>query len=528
MQSRFNAPASTWKKRLNELPSGPRLPIKPDILTLGRPQVRRRTVNLATEEWFSLRRSARKANLTPSAALLTAYSDVLRRWSEEPMFTLNIPLFNREPLHPQVNDVVGDFTSITLLEVKEPSETATFRERARCLQSQLWRDLDHRQFSGIEVQRELARQTGYMNWTGTPVVFTSLLRSDAGSNSGNALEWLGECVFALSQTPQVWLDCIVSEVDGGLKLSWDAAELLFPEGMLDAMFTAFSEHVAGLAADDAVWAETWSDTARRLTPSDQAEKFASVNDTGVAVSHQLLHELFMDQAASFPDQPALVSSLGPITYRELDELSNRLACWLKSHGARSNALVAVVMEKGWEQVVAVLGILKAGAAYLPIDAGLPAERLQKLLNHGEVSIALTQDRHIGNIQWPEGAEALALSQEELRALPSDRPSGDIRREDLAYVIYTSGSTGEPKGVMIDHRGAVNTILDINGRFSVAAADRVLALSSLSFDLSVYDIFGTLAAGGTIIIPDAPGCGTRLIGRRSSLRKRLPCGTRCRP
>ncbi|HEY5894574.1 MAG TPA: amino acid adenylation domain-containing protein, partial [Chthoniobacterales bacterium] len=493
-----------WKKRLNELPSGPRLSIKADISTLRRPQVKRRTVSLTAEDWFSVRRFARKANLTPSAALLTAYSDVLRRWSEEPMFTLNIPLFNREPLHSQVNDVVGDFTSITLLEVKEPSETATFRERALRLQSQLWRDLDHRQFSGIEVQRELARQTGYMNWTGTPVVFTSLLWSGAGSNYANALDWLGECVFGLSQTPQVWLDCIVYEVDGGLKLSWDAAEVLFPEGMLDAMFKAFSEHVAGLAGDDAAWAEAWSDTARRLIPSDQAERFASVNDTGVAVSHQLLHELFMDQAASSPDQPALISSSGLMTYRELEELSNRLACWLKSHGARSNALVAVVMEKGWEQIVAVLGILKAGAAYLPIEAGLPAQRLQKLLRHGEVTIALTQGRHIGNIQWPEGVKALALSQEELRASPSERPSRNIRPEDLAYVIYTSGSTGEPKGVMIDHRGAVNTILDINSRFGIGKEDRVLALSSLSFDLSVYDIFGALAVGAAIVLPEAEG------------------------
>ncbi len=207
--------------------------------------------------------------------------------------------------------------------------------------------------------------------------------------------------------------------------------------------------------------------------------------------------------ASRPIKSALISGAQSFTYAELDDLSNRLACALRSHGARPNTLIAVVMEKGWEQVVAVLGILKAGAAYLPIDAGLPAERVKKLLRHGDVTIALTQNRHLGHL-WPEGVKALAVSQEELRAFPSAGPAVDIRPEDLAYVIYTSGSTGEPKGVMINHQGAVNTIQDINSRFGITKDDRVLALSSLSFDLSVYDIFGCLAAGASIVIPEAEG------------------------
>ncbi len=149
-----------WIKRLNDLPPAPRLPMKLDPSTLKRPQFRRRTATLAAADWSALRRRATKAGLTPSSALLAAYSDVLRRWSEEPALTLNLPLFNREPLHPEVNGIVGDFTSVTLLEVKESAATETFRERALRLHSQLWIDLDHRQFSGIEVQRERARQIG--------------------------------------------------------------------------------------------------------------------------------------------------------------------------------------------------------------------------------------------------------------------------------------------------------------------------------------------------------------------------------
>jgi epothilone synthetase B len=159
------------------------------------------------------------------------------------------------------------------------------------------------------------------------------------------------------------------------------------------------------------------------------------------------------------------------------------------------------MDSGWEQVAAVLGIHLAGAAYLPIDPQLPRERQHYLLAQGEVRLVLTQSWLEEKLSWPPGLERLRVDTQvgdaELAAL-----EGVQQPTDLAYVIYTSGSTGFPKGVLIDHRGAVNTVLDINRRFSVTAHDRVLALSALNFDLSVYDLFGLLAAGGAIVMPEA--------------------------
>src|SRR5258708_276281 len=173
---------------------------------------------------------------------------------------------------------------------------------------------------------------------------------------------------------------------------------------------------------------------------------------------------------------------------------------LRHLGARPNHLVAVVMEKGWEQVVGVLGVLLSGAAYLPIDPKLPQERLTFLLEHGEIEIVITQPWIEETVQWPGWLKSICV--EALDVARMDVELLDVRQspDDLAYVIYTSGSTGLPKGVMIDHRGAVNTILDINHRFGVTSEDRMLALSALNFDLSVYDIFGLLAAGGTIVMP----------------------------
>jgi len=175
---------------------------------------------------------------------------------------------------------------------------------------------------------------------------------------------------------------------------------------------------------------------------------------------------------------------------------------LLARGAQPGQLVAVLMEKGWEQIAGVMGILLAGAAYLPVDSDLPSERQRYMIENGQVKIVLTQSSLRRTGALPAEVQQLDVD----RMSPSRAPEPIARRRqtsgDLAYVIYTSGSTGVPKGVMIDHRGAVNTVLDINQRFSVGPGDRVLALSRLNFDLSVYDIFGVLAAGGTVVMPAA--------------------------
>jgi amino acid adenylation domain-containing protein len=161
------------------------------------------------------------------------------------------------------------------------------------------------------------------------------------------------------------------------------------------------------------------------------------------------------------------------------------------------------MEKGWEQVVGVLGVLHSGAAYLPLDAALPAERLAELLADGEVALAVTQAQRVAGLQWPAGVRPVvvdAAPPEGGTLAPLRCAGGKAAEGELAYVIYTSGSTGKPKGVMIEQRSVVNTIADVNERFEVGPRDRVLALSSLSFDLSVYDVFGLLAAGGCVVLP----------------------------
>ena len=220
----------------------------------------------------------------------------------------------------------------------------------------------------------------------------------------------------------------------------------------------------------------------------------------------MLHTLFLQQVAAHPDAPAVITPLRTLTYAELSARANQVGHWLRAHGARPNTLVAIVMEKGWEQIVGVFGILFSGAAYLPVDPGLPTERQHYLLSQGEVTLVLTQQKLAKTLTWPApraGTRLQFLYVDEQPLTADLIPLAPVQTpEDLAYVLYTSGTTGLPKGVAIEHRNAVNTVLDINRRFGVSGTDRVLGLSALNFDLSVYDIFGVLAAGGALVLPSA--------------------------
>ena len=493
--------AEYWRGRLPTLPRAPELPLARDPGSLAEPQFKRREMLLGRDAWRRLKERAGALGLTPSGALLAAYSEALAVWSKSAKFTVNLTLFNRLPLHAQVHELVGDFTSLMLLAV-DVSRAETFETRALRIQEQLWDDIDHRHFSGVSVLRELSRQNPDGGPATMPVVFTSVLMHDEMKAAEGTPFDSFEVVNSITQTPQVWLDNQVMEHEGELRVVWDAVEELFPAAVLSDMFDAYRRLLERLAESE----EAWREPSRRLLPGYQSEQRAEVNGTDAPVPEEMLHSLFSRQAPLRAREAAVISSARTLTYEELERLSNQTARLLREAGARPNALVAVVMEKGWEQVVAVLAVLKAGAAYLPISPEAPAERLRRLLEHGEVELALTQPKFARSVEWPERVRAFVVSEEAPAGLP-DAPhepaQGPPTRgpEDLAYVIYTSGSTGLPKGVMIDHRGAVNTVLDINRRFSVGPEDRVLALSSLSFDLSVYDIFGALAAGGAVVIPE---------------------------
>jgi pyochelin synthetase len=487
--ARHAADRDWWMARLPDLPAAPQLPLAVAPHSIARPDFIRRHDTVPAEAWRRFEAFAAKRNLTTSAALLACYAEVLGQWSRQDAFCLNLTHFHRERLHPEVDGMVGDFTSVVLVPRSAPQAGASFAERARRMQMETWQALSHRAFSGIEVIRELGRRDGGGRGTPMPVVFTSLLGLDIdalASPGGDGPPLLPEPEIVYTATPQVWFDHQAMVRQGALVFNWITIDALFPDGMVAEMFAAYRALLGRFCEDEAAW----DSPVPALLPAAQRAVRDAANATDRDIPPRLLHDGFLRRAAADPDRAALIWRDESWTYDRLTRISAAMARRLHETGVAPGSRVVLSLPRGPSQIAAVLGTLRAGAAYVPVATDIPAERLRLILEDVGAA-ALVSSR--SDVDWPVRIAPLA------DAIAGVAPDVGVDPDALAYILYTSGSTGRPKGVAIRHGAAWNTVADINDRTAMGADDRVLALSSLGFDLSVYDIFGPLAAGAAIVL-----------------------------
>ncbi|MBE8517344.1 SDR family NAD(P)-dependent oxidoreductase [Amycolatopsis sp. H6(2020)] len=233
-----------WRDRLPSLPGAPELPLTRSLAGLQRARFVRRSARVPAEAWTHVKARAAAEGLTPSVVVLAAFAQVVAQWSASGRFLMNMTLFNREPLDPQINDIVGDFTSVELLEV-DLREPRSLLETASELQERFWDDLKHNDFGGLEVLRELRRIRGG-DEPAAPVVFTSTLGM---SRPGDGSDRMWPITYGVFHTPQVFFDHQVSEENGELVLNWDTVDELFPPGMLDDMLAAYAGFVKEAGAE---------------------------------------------------------------------------------------------------------------------------------------------------------------------------------------------------------------------------------------------------------------------------------------
>jgi amino acid adenylation domain-containing protein len=241
-----------------------------------------------------------------------------------------------------------------------------------------------------------------------------------------------------------------------------------------------------------------------LTDSERHQIVVEWNDTRTDFPREsCLHELFEANVRRQPNAVALLFRDQQISYTDLNRQANRLAHHLRALGVGPEVRVAICVERSVEMVVGLLGILKAGGAYVPLDPAYPRERLAFMLEDAKVSVLVTQQRLLAALP-PQGARPVCLDtgRDVVSGGSEENASSGVSAENLAYVIYTSGSTGRPKGIALRHSGVVNNLVDLNRSFGVGPEDRILAISSPSFDMCVYEILGMLAAGGAIVMPEA--------------------------
>ncbi|MFI1914976.1 amino acid adenylation domain-containing protein [Nocardia sp. NPDC020380] len=505
-----------WGDRIGDLPDIPALPVLPES------ERRDPSASVRLHHWFDpeakarLHRAAHGHGVTPAVALATVFSEAIARWSARQRFLLNVPLFNREQLHDDVDQVVGDFTNSVLVDV-DAAERESMVSRAKRLQRELHTCAAHSVYEGLDVLRDLGRLRGAPV---TPsVVFTSGL--DLGELfSERVLRAFGEPVWIISQGPQVDLDAQVVELNGGLLVNWDIRRDALPEGVAEAMFIEFRTLLDGLVASDADWN---ADLAIALPPAQRAVR-AAVNATDLELGGpRTLHEAFFALAQRNPDRPALrwdadtsdgrvaaadsngrgtaaagrrAEAAAHSTYGELAGQALSIGRALADAGVRPGDTVAVMVPKGHKQIPAVLGVLAAGATYLPISTEQPQARRNRILERGGARVIIVD----AAIELPAQVTPLLLADalEGPRLDNAQVPSAD----SIAYVLFTSGSTGEPKGVEVSHRAAANTIDAIITHFELGADDHTIGLSALEFDLSVFDIFAPLSLGGAVVAVEA--------------------------
>jgi mycobactin phenyloxazoline synthetase len=486
-QAARDADRDWWARRIPQLPD-PAMP----------PSIGGRDSHTSTRRWHwldpatrdALFARARARGITPAMTLAAAFANALARWSTTSRFLLNVPLFGRQALHPDVDLLVGDFTSSLLLDV-DLTGADSAAARARAVQDAMRTAAAHSAYPGLSVLRDLSRHRGTQVLA--PVVFTSAL--GLGELFGaDVTTQFGKPAWIISQGPQVLLDAQVTEFDGGVLVNWDVRDGVFAPDVIDAMFAHQIDELLRLAAAD----DAWEASGPSALPEAQRAVRDAVNGRTAEPSGEALHDGFFRRAERQPDAPAVFAGSGDLTYAQLRDQALAVAAALRAAGIGDGDTIAVTGPKAAEQVPALLGILAAGGVYLPVGVDQPRDRAERILQTGGASLALVCGGQRPSLPVP----ALVVA-EVLRDAPAFAEIRPARTDpaELAYVLFTSGSTGEPKGVEMTHDGAMNTVEFLSRHFEIGPADRCLALSTLECDMSVLDIFATLRAGGAIVMVD---------------------------
>ena len=243
-----------------------------------------------------------------------------------------------------------------------------------------------------------------------------------------------------------------------------------------------------------------------LSPTERQQLLVEWNQTRMPLPNCSIHALFEQQVERTPDATALVFEDQHFTYQELNQQANQLAHYLRSLGIGSETLVGICLERSPLMLIALLAILKAGATYVPLDPSFPAERLRFMMQDSQIALIVAQttlsDQLTSTVEEQSHQPqilCLDTASEHLSQKPQSNPTVQVDASNLAYLIYTSGSTGKPKGVMIEHRSVVNFLLSLQHHLHLTAQDRLLAVTTLSFDIAVLELLLPLTVGAQVAI-----------------------------
>ena len=444
---------------------------------------------LSPEVSEALKELSQREGVTLFMTLLAAFQTLLHRYSGQREIVVGTDVANRN--YAETETLIGFFVNQLVLRVDMGGEP-TFVELLRrvkevCLGAYAHQDVPFEKLvEELQPERDLSR---------SPLFQVKLVLQNTPRESlklgGLQLGTVGVDTVTARFDLTVLLDDIGDELVGVVVYSAE----LFERARMERLLRHFEVLLQGIVtnAEQRLW---------ELPLLDEAEWEQIVRgwnetrgDDGAMVP---VPELFAAQAARQPQAVALVCGAERLSYGELNERANQLAHYLRKQGVGPEVVVGMCVERSVEMVVALLGIMKAGGAYLPLDPEYPSQRLQYMLADAQVGLVLTTERLLEQlpVHWgctivlEEEAEAIARES-------SENPAAMIEAENLAYVIYTSGTTGQPKGVMVTHGGLRNLAAAQVESFGIAGSARVLQFASLNFDASIFELCLALCQGAAL-------------------------------
>ena len=480
-----------WKAQLEGAPTLLSLPTdrpRPAVQSYAGDQL---AWTLAPDAEHALRTLSQRHGTTLFMTALAAWSIVLSRWSGQGEVVIGTPVANRQ--RSELEPLLGFFVNTLALRIRlddAPTvEALLARIKPQLIDAYAHQDLPFEQLvEALQPPRNLSHSP----------VFQVMLTMNNTPEAALDLPGLRVEVLELERTT-AHFDVILSlqETEGSLVGNLSYASDLFERGTIERMAQHFMQVLRGMSAD-------MHRPIDRLPLLDSHERqqlltrFSASTETPAA-SSTLIHTLFEQQARRTPDAIALRYEDHSLTYAQLNAQANRLAHALIDRGVKPDDRVALGMERSLAMVIGILGILKAGAGYVPLDPSYPAERLAYLLEDSAPALLLTQASLQG--QWPGNVPVLHVDDPSVHATqPTHNPQVDgLTARHLAYVIYTSGTTGQPKGVMIEHAQVARLFATTDAMFRFGADDVWTLFHSCAFDFSVWELWGALAYGGRLVI-----------------------------
>jgi natural product biosynthesis luciferase-like monooxygenase protein/thioester reductase-like protein len=487
---RLDAERVYWRSRMEGAP--PMLPLPADHLRPARPSYRgaAEPVLLPTEIAAGLRTLGREEGASLFMTLLALYAGLLHRYTGEADVVIGTPTANRR--RPEFEHTVGLFTQTLAIRAR-PDGTRPFREFLRQVRDDVLDDFSHqdlpfeRLVEELNPERDLSRHPVFQVMLGL-----HNMPDPAVPTGGLRVEFLD----VETASSRYDLELALAERSGQLQGRLEYSTDLFDQATARRMAAHFSRLATSVIQDP----DQPLGRLRLTTDNDLEWVLRQGRGPAGVPGTDLVHEAIGRQAAWTPDAVA-VSCLGEeLTFRDLDERASRLAHHLRDRGARPDRVVAVCLERSAELVVALLAVLKAGAAYLPLDPEFPGERVSYMLRDCAATIVVTSGWLARRLP-SAGLDIVRVDDDAalIAARPAEPVPGGATAGSLAYVIYTSGSTGRPKGVMVEHANVRNLLYATDQLLPAAEKSPWLAVTSVSFDISVLELLWTLARGRQVVV-----------------------------